>query len=86
MPESLLEFPTPVTVKAMGLSSDTFVDTVEALVRPHLEPGADCEVHQQRSSKGKYTSVSVTFVARDQVHLEAVYASLNDCPEIVFKL
>ncbi len=86
MTESLLEFPAQVTVKAMGLSSDTFVHTVEALVRPHLEPDADCNVREQRSSKGKYTSVSVTFVARDQAHLEGVYASLNDCPDIVFKL
>ncbi len=86
MTESLLEFPAEVTVKAMGLSSDSFAQTVETLVRQHLEPGADCQVREVQSSKGKYTSVSVTFVARDQAHLEGVYASLNTCPDIVFKL
>ena len=77
MNESLIDFPAEVTVRAMGLSHDDFIDTVSQLVHPHIEQGQQCDVKANKSSKGKYTSVSVTFVAKDQKHLEAVYASLH---------
>jgi len=86
MNESLIVFPAEVTVRAMGLSHDDFIDTVAQLVRPHIEQGRQCDVKANKSSKGKYTSVSVTFVAKDQKQLEAVYASLHDCPDVVFML
>ncbi len=86
MSESLLEFPTSVTVKAMGISSDTFVATVEKLVYPHLDAAAKAELKTNTSSKGKYTSVNITFVARDRAHLEAVYADLHACDDVVFTL
>lgn len=86
MTESLLDFPATVTVKAMGLSDTAFADTVTALVSKHLATGAACDVRSNQSSKGKYTSVSVTFVAEDQPHLERVYASLHDHDDVIFTL
>lgn len=86
MSESLLEFPARVTVKAMGISSDSFVATVEQLVYPHLDTAANAALKTNSSSKGKYTSVNITFVARDQAHLEAVYADLHACEDVVFTL
>ena len=84
--ESLLDFPATVTVKAMGLSDTSFAETVTKLVSQHLAAGATCDVRANQSSKGKYTSVSVTFVANDQPHLETVYASLHDCDDVIFTL
>jgi len=83
MSESLIDFPAEVTVRAMGLSHEDFIDTVAQLVRPHINKGEQCDVKTNQSSKGKYTSVSVTFIAKDQKHLESVYASLHECPDVV---
>jgi len=86
MSESLLDFPARVTVKAMGLSSEEYIDTVKALVLPHLDAAASADIKTNSSSGGKYTSVNITFVARDQAHLEGIYKDLHACKEVLYTL
>lgn len=86
MTETLLEFPTEVTVKAMGLSDEGFVDLVTKMVTAHLKKPDDARVKFNSSSKGKYISVSVTFIATSQAQLEAIYGDLYDSKDVVFTL
>ena len=70
----------------MGLASEKFARQIGQLVSAHLENPETAIVESRSSSKGKYLSVSVTFTASDQSHLEAVYTDLNACDDVVFTL
>lgn len=75
--ESLIEFPSELSIKAMGLASDEFESLVYDLVKAHLSSGEPVDVTLVPSSKGKYVSVRVKFVAQSQAQLEAIYGDLH---------
>lgn len=82
--ETLIEFPATLTVKAMGLASEEFTDTVKEIVTSHLATEPD--VSTLPSSGGKYVSVRVTFVATDADQLRSIYQSLHDNPLVLYTL
>jgi len=84
---SLIEFPTTIAVKAMGLASEDFQSLVQGLIVEHAEaePGTDA-VSVRSSRGGKYVSVSVSITAESQAQLEAVYAALRAEPRVLFTL
>jgi putative lipoic acid-binding regulatory protein len=83
---SLIDFPAELSVKAMGLNEQGFEALVLSLVSPMLESTDCCEVSTRESSQGKYLSVSVQFVARDQPHLESVYCALRAHDRVLYLL
>ena len=82
--ETLIDFPATLTVKAMGLASDGFADTVMAIVGQHLDSPA--QVSTLPSSGGKYVSVRVTFEATDAEQLRKIYQGLHDSPLVLYTL
>ncbi|MBX2825860.1 MAG: DUF493 domain-containing protein [Gammaproteobacteria bacterium] len=84
--ESLIEFPADIAVKAMGHAADDFEQLVHDLVAPHLSEGQSVTLSTLDSSKGKYSSVSVRFVAQNQQQLEAIYQDLHASERILFTL
>jgi len=84
--ESLINFPSELSIKAMGLATDEFSSLVASLVRPHLDVNANMEVTEIPSSKGKYVSTRVKFVATSQAQLEAIYADLHACDKVLFTM
>lgn len=71
--EELLTFPVDYTFKAMGENSDTFVNDVKAVF-------GDRKLHEFRenkSTKGTYTSVSVTVTVMDFNELQTIYSNIK---------
>lgn len=84
--ESLIEFPSEISIKAMGLADDTFQTLVATLVDAHLHDDENMEVTAVPSSKGKYISVRVKFIAQSQAQLEAIYADLHAHQRVLFTM
>ena len=75
--ETLLEFPTEFPIKAMGREAPDFRDIVVRLVAEHAEFDAQANVREQRSNKGNFVSVTITFVAHNKDQLDTIYQSLH---------
>lgn len=84
--DSILEFPCEFTIKAIGRDPEGLQDLVTDLVHRHLSREASLEVSCRPSSKGTYLSVSVTFTALSQDHLDSVYRELSGHERILFVL
>ena len=83
---SLIEFPAPIEVKAMGLADEGFEALVRELVLPHIPPPGPDEVTRRESRGGKYLSVRVHFTATGKAQLEAIYRALRAEPRVLFTL
>ena len=84
--ETLLEFPCEYSVKAMGVSAPDFAGLVHSLVALHVDDLAADSAVSKPSSKGKYTSVTITFTARSKAQLDAIYYSLTGHEQVVMAL
>lgn len=84
-PETLIEFPADLTVKAMGLNTPDFKALISSLVLPLIEP-ADVRVTTVPSKEGKYLSVRVNFVATSLDQLQSVYAALRAESRVLYTL
>jgi len=74
--ESYLEFPAEFPLKAIGTGAD-FEAWVVEVVRKHVpDLGQQCTTSRS-SSAGKYLAVTVTFTARSQAQLNAIYEELS---------
>jgi putative lipoic acid-binding regulatory protein len=74
--ESYLEFPAEFPLKAIG-AGDGFEAWVLEVVRKHVPDLAAGTSRARPSSGGKYLAVTVTFTARSQAQLDALYEELG---------
>lgn len=83
---SLLEFPCRFPVKAMGRSSDRFIELVQGIVLRHAElwPGEDWVVTPSRA--GNFVSVTGVIEARSQEQLDSIYQALSDSELVLMAL
>jgi len=79
--ESYLEFPAEFPLKAIG-SGDDFEAWVVQVVRKHVPDLAAAPSTMRPSSGGKYLAVTVTFTARSQAQLDAIYTELGRDPRV----
>ncbi len=84
--ETLLEFPCQYAVKAVGVSAPDFAELVHQLIAHHVDNLPADSVSVKPSSKGKYTSVTVSFVAHSKAQLDAIYYSLTEHERVVMAL
>ncbi len=84
--ESLLEFPCPFAIKAMGLAEADFDLVVVDIVRRHVGGLGEGAVTTRPSSGGKYLSVTVTFQAESRAQLDALYRELSGHPRVLMSL
>ncbi|MBT3196485.1 MAG: DUF493 domain-containing protein [Gammaproteobacteria bacterium] len=85
-PETLLEFPCPFAIKAMGKAGDDFDAHVAALVRNHVPQLGEGAVRSRPSKKGNYLAVTVTITATSKQQLDAIYFDLTADERIVMAL
>ena len=83
--ETLIEFPTDIAVKAMGLNADDFETLIASTVMPLIEP-ADVSFTTVLSKESKYVSVRVHFTVVDHEHLISVYAALKAEERVLYTL
>ena len=76
--ESIIEFPTPFPIKALGKDEPAFRQTVLEIVAMHASFDPERDVKEAVSGKGNFVSVTVTLLAESQEQLDTVYQSLHD--------
>ncbi|MGP1958972.1 MAG: DUF493 family protein YbeD [Arsenophonus sp. NC-CH8-MAG3] len=72
--DELLEFPCLFTYKVMGLAKPELTDQIVELVQQHI-PG-DYLPSVKPSSKGNFSSVSITIIATNIEQIEKLYEEL----------
>ncbi len=84
--ETLLEFPCQFSVKAMGINSPDFNPLIYQLVASHVSGLTMGALTSKPSSKGKYTSVTVTFTATSKAQLDTIYRALSGHEKVLMAL
>ena len=75
--ESFIEFPCQFPIKAMGIGTPEFVQTVFEIVQRHAPETQESALHKRESSNGKFLSVTVTIEATSRAQLDAIYMDLT---------
>ena len=82
--DELLEFPTVLNFKVMGIACDELPDLVVAELQKHT-PG-DYSPTIKPSSKGNYHSVSVAVTVTSKEHIELIYKTLTAIEQVRYVL
>lgn len=82
--DELLEFPTVLNFRVMGIACDELPDLIVAELQKHT-PG-DYSPTLKPSSKGNYVSVSVAVRVTSKDHIETVYTTLTAIEEVRYVL
>ncbi|BBN60261.1 YbeD family protein [Hydrogenovibrio marinus] len=84
--ESLIEFPCDYQLKAMGRTSETFIDTVFEITKKHAPDVTRENIHLKDSKASHFVSVNITFHATSLAQLHAIYGELKQHPEVLMTL
>ncbi len=82
--DELLEFPTVLNFKVMGIACDELPDLVVSELQKHT-PG-DYAPKVKPSSKGNYHSVSVAVTVTSKDHIETIYKTLTAIEQVRYVL
>jgi len=82
--DELLEFPTVLNFKVMGIACDELPDLIIAELQKHT-PG-DYSPTIKPSSKGNYHSVSIAVKVTSKEHIEQIYKTLSAIEEVRYVL
>jgi uncharacterized protein len=82
--DELLEFPTVLNFKVMGVACDHLSDVVIAELQKHT-PG-DYSPTIKASSKGNYHALSIAVTVTSKEHIELIYSSLTAIEEVRYVL
>jgi putative lipoic acid-binding regulatory protein len=84
--ETLLKFPTPFPIKAMGKREGDFAQTVLEIILRHA-PDFDAQSMEMRPSKnGNFISVTATINATSKAQLDDIYRALTAHPAVLMAL
>ncbi len=73
-----LNFPCEYPIKVIGQDAEDFFEFVVALVTRHAPEVMPHEFSVNRSSGGKYASVSVTIIAQSREQVNALYKEMGE--------
>ena len=82
--DELLDFPTVLNFKVMGVACDELPDLISAELQKHT-PG-DYSPKIKPSSKGNYHSVSIAVTVTSKDHIETIYKTLTAIEEVRYVL
>lgn len=82
--DELLDFPTVLNFKIMGIACDELPDLIIAKLQ-EIKP-ADYTYKIKPSSKGTYHSVSIPVSVTSKEHIEEIYKTLNSIDEVRYVL
>lgn len=82
--DELLEFPTVLNFKVMGIACDELPDLVVSELQKHT-PG-DYSPTVKPSSKGNYHSVAVKVRVTSKEHIEQIYQTLSAIEQVRYVL
>ncbi|MDX1569907.1 MAG: DUF493 domain-containing protein [Xanthomonadales bacterium] len=79
------QFPCTIPVKAMGRSGETFRSMVVEVIEQHVSVVPE-QVRSRTSGSGNFQSVTVTVEMASREQMEAIYADLAECEEVLWTL
>ena len=82
--DELLDFPTVLNFKVMGVACDELPDLVINELQKHA-PG-DYSPTIKPSSKGNYHSLSIAVTVTSKEHIETIYKKLTDIEQVRYVL
>ena len=82
--DELLDFPTVLNFKIMGVACDELPDLIITELQKHT-PG-DYVPKVKASSKGNYHSVSIAVTVTSKEHIETIYKTLMAIEEVRYVL
>ncbi len=84
--KSLIEFPCDYKFKAMGKTSDDFIDTCFAIAKKYDKKVTRDKIATKGSKRQKFISVTIPVYVTciEQVH--GIYADLKSHPEVLMTL
>ena len=77
MSDSLIQFPAPFTIKAMGRYEEGFELLVFEILQKHVPGLVRGAMRRKRSRGGTYMAVSITFQAESMEQLDEIYRELS---------
>jgi putative lipoic acid-binding regulatory protein len=87
MPEdTLFEFPCDFPIKIMGEASDEFRSLAIGIVTRHFGTLDAGSIEERPSSGGRYLGLTITVRAESKAQLDAVYAELTSCRQVLVAL
>jgi len=84
--ESLLVFPCAFPIKVMGLTQDSFAQTIVQVVQKHAPDFDPATVEMRASTAGKYLSLTCTITATSRDQLDDLYRELSSHPMVTMVL
>ena len=75
--ESLIVYPSDFPIKIMGITQDTFAQTIVDLVMLHDPDFHAGKMEMRPSSNGNYLSLTVTIRATSREQLDNLYRALS---------
>lgn len=81
-----MEFPCDFPLKVFGLNDAGFEPLVLDLLRHHCPPSCEFQISRNESKKGRYQSLTISFVAHSRQQLDDIYQSLSDSDQVVMTL
>ena len=84
--ETLLEFPCDFPIKVMGAATDEFRSLALGIITRHFGPLAAGSIEERPSSGGKYLGLTMTVRAESKAQLDAAYAELTSCCQVLVAL
>jgi len=82
--DELLDFPTVLNFKVMGIASDELPDLIIAELQKHTPDDYIPKI--KPSSKGNYLSVSIAVTVTSKGHIEKIYETLNAIEQVRYVL
>ncbi|MGV2874049.1 DUF493 family protein YbeD [Colwellia sp. E150_009] len=82
--DELLDFPTVLNFKVMGIACDELPDLIIAELQKHTPDDYTTKITP--SSKGNYHSVSIPVTVTSKVHIEMIYKTLNSIEQVRYVL
>lgn len=84
--ESLLVFPCSFPIKVMGLTQDSFAQTIVEVVQKHAPDFDPRTLEMRASTAGKYLSLTCTINATSRDQLDDLYRELSSHPMVTMVL
>jgi putative lipoic acid-binding regulatory protein len=84
--ENLMEFPCRFPLKVFGYNDAGFERKMLKLLREFCDESTSFEVKKNESKKGKYQSLTITFIAQSREQMDAIYQALSDSEDVVMSL
>ena len=82
--DELLEFPTVLNFKVMGVACDELPDLIIAELQKHTPDDYNPKI--KPSSKGTYHSVAISVTVTSKEHIETIYKTLTAIEQVRYVL